>query len=90
MEEARRARRRLAKSLHPDTGGDAAAMAAVNRAYERIVAARSPESSFTVDVLPVDAFHAVEVAVAEVGEVVSADEPYGWRRSSPTPRVASA
>ena len=77
MEEVRQARRRLAKELHPDTGGDDAAMAAVNRAYERITAGRQRESSFTLDVLPVDAFHAVEVAVAELGEVVSADEPYG-------------
>lgn len=52
-------------------------MAAVNHAYERFVAERSPESSFTVDVLAVDAFHAVSVAVAESGEVLSADEPYG-------------
>lgn len=52
-------------------------MAAVNRAYERIRAGQEQESSFTLDVLPVDAFHAVEVAVAELGEVLSADEPYG-------------
>lgn len=52
-------------------------MAAVNRAYERITAGRKTEASFTLDVLPVDAFHAVEVAVAELGEVLSADEPYG-------------
>lgn len=78
MEEVRHARRTLAKRLHPDTGGDAEAMAAVNRAYERIMAAtQAPESSFTLDVLPVDAFSAVEVAVAELGEVVSTDEPYG-------------
>lgn len=53
-------------------------MAAVNRAYEHIMATtHEPESSFTLDVLPVDAFHAVEVAVAELGELLSADEPYG-------------
>ena len=77
MEEVRQARRRLAKRHHPDTGGDAEAMAAVNRAYDAITAGRQPESSFALDVLPVDAFHAVEVAVAELGEVLSADEPYG-------------
>ncbi|MBW3669552.1 MAG: J domain-containing protein [Actinobacteria bacterium] len=79
VEEVRQARRRLAKRLHPDTGvGDAAAMAAVNRAYERIMATtHEPEWSFTLDVLPVDAFHAVEAALAELGEVLSADEPYG-------------
>lgn len=53
-------------------------MAAVNRAYARIMATtQEPESSFTLDVLPVDAFAAVEVAVAGLGEVLSADEPYG-------------
>lgn len=52
-------------------------MTAVNRAYEQILAGQEPEFSFTVDVLPVDAFAAVEVAVAELGEVLSADEPYG-------------
>lgn len=53
-------------------------MAVVNRAYERIMAtSHEPEWSFTLDVLPVDAFHAVEVAVAELGELLSADEPYG-------------
>lgn len=79
--DARRAWRRLAKRLHPDAGGDAGAMAAVNRAYERIRQDRGPEApdeaSFTLDVLPVEAFHLVEVAVAELGEVLSTDEPYG-------------
>jgi hypothetical protein len=78
VDEVRRARRRLAKVLHPDTGtGDAAAMAAVNQAYEQVVGERASEATFTLDVLPVEAFHVVEVAVAERGEVVVADEPYG-------------
>ena len=80
--DVRRAWRRLAKRLHPDAGGDAAAMAAVNGAYERLRTAGGTKASdregwFTLDVLPVEAFHLVEVAVAELGEVLSTDEPYG-------------
>lgn len=78
VDEVRRARRKLAKALHPDTGrGDATAMAAVNQAYERVIGERASEATFTLDVLPVEAFHVVEVAVAERGEVVASDEPYG-------------
>lgn len=77
MDEARRARRRLAKLLHPDTGrGDGEAMAAVNQAYRQVVGERASEAVFTLDVLPVEAFHVVEVTVAERGEVVGAEEPY--------------
>ena len=92
VDEVRRARRRLAKLLHPDIGtGDAAAMAAVNRAYERIVGERSAERGaeavFTLDVLPVEAFHVLEPAVAERGEVLAADEPYRLEAylAEPTP-----
>ncbi len=96
--EVRSARRRLAKSLHPDlhtaeTQGEAAQrMAAVNRAFDQLLASRSsPREAgepveagaspavgmgFTVDALPVDAFEAVLLAAVELGDVVQLDEPY--------------
>lgn len=79
MAELRRARNDLARRLHPDAGGaSSAAMAAVNAAYEAAVAACVEEAVFGFDVLPVEAFHAVVVAVTAVGagEVLDADEPY--------------
>lgn len=51
-------------------------MAEVNAAYEAAIAGRADEAVFGFDVLPVEAFHAVAVAVASAGEVLDADEPY--------------
>jgi len=100
------ARRRLALTLHPDVGGDAAAMQALNHAYDEAVrrlsepgpvpqeeparseAAAPPKRgrtmrgvqvdspSFTIDVLPVEAFEALLVVTSWMGEVLVDDPPY--------------
>jgi hypothetical protein len=83
------ARRRLALELHPDVGGDSAAMQAVNQAFEearRRLAERPPPGqargvlfdspSFTIDVLPVDAYEALLVVTSWMGEVLVDDPPY--------------
>jgi len=106
------ARRRLARTLHPDAGGDAAAMQRLNAAYELALAVvravdampsppeppppphpPAPASqarpgrpargrvdrdapSFTVDVLPAEAFEALLVVVSWAGEVLVDDPPY--------------
>jgi hypothetical protein len=113
LAELSAARRRLAQRVHPDHGGDAAAMTALNAAYDaavRHLEARSAETSppspppastpsapapaprqrevrrvrgvqydspsFTIDVLPVDAFEALLVATSWIGEVLVDDPPY--------------
>ena len=106
------ARRRLARGLHPDHGGDHAAMQELNAAYDDAVrrlaeppptpaeapaddlAAAQPSAdaapgrrrpargvqhdnpSFTVDVLPVEAFEALLVVTSWIGEVLVDDPPY--------------
>ena len=99
------ARRRRALVLHPDHGGDAAAMQALNGAYDEAVSrlsalppsvvAPSPASptaanghrrsprgvqhdaaSFTIDVLPVDAYEALLVVTSWMGEVLVDEPPY--------------
>jgi hypothetical protein len=103
------ARRRLAMALHPDVGGDAAAMQAVNGAFDEAVRRLSslptslpssasppasperPEAdvpirrmrgvqydspSFTIDVLPAEAFEALLVVTGWMGEVLVDDPPY--------------
>lgn len=109
--EVRGARRDLARSLHPDAGGDAVAMQEVNAAAAealRIIAtptesevaptpstpsAPNPSSasgvewigatrdfpSFTIEALPAEAFEALIVATAELGEVEDDDPPYELR-----------
>ena len=97
------ARRRLARELHPDLGGDAAAMQAVNVAYDealRLLAepppaepaepepapVREPQASthrrgparngqhdnpsFTIAVLPAEAFEALLIVTSWIGEVL--------------------
>ena len=110
LEELAAARRRLARSLHPDVGGDADAMQAVNGAFDEAVrrldtslpgpvvpepvvpapvvpepVPRSHQAmrgvqydspSFTIDVLPVEAYEALSVVAAWMGEVVVVDPPY--------------
>jgi len=111
LAELSTARRRLAQRLHPDHGGDAGAMQALNAAYEEAVrrlsepavaspvVAPEPETStsptstkrtgrravrgvqhdapsFTVDVLPVEAYEALLVVTSWMGEVVVDDPPY--------------
>jgi len=104
------ARRRLAQQLHPDRGGDAAEMQAVNVAYDealRLLAMPQPEPlpepepepapqparrapvrrrptrgvqhdnpSFTIDVLPAEAFEALLIVTSWIGEVLVDDPPY--------------
>lgn len=104
------ARRRLAQQLHPDRGGDAAAMQAVNVAYDEALRllAEPPEPppaepaseepapepqrrtpprrptrgvqhdnpSFTVDVLPAEAFEALLIVTSWIGELLVDDPPY--------------
>ncbi|CAB4364517.1 MAG: hypothetical protein F2681_09300 [Actinobacteria bacterium] len=103
------ARRRLARELHPDVGGDAAAMQAVNVAYDealRLLAepppaepaepepapVREPQASthrrgparnvqhdnpsFTIAVLPAEAFEALLIVTSWIGEVLVDDPPY--------------
>lgn len=101
--EVRQARRELARSLHPDAGGDGVAMQAVNAAAAealRVIADPTPGerpgptnpaptqdwvgtrtdiSSFTIEALPVEAFEALLVAAAELGEVEDDDPPYELR-----------
>jgi DnaJ domain len=107
-EELAAARRRLARTLHPDVGGDDETMRVVNAAYDEAVArlsapspppgpptepptpttagpsvrerrhggARRDTPSFTIDVLPVDAFEALLVVTSWVGEVLDDEPPY--------------
>ena len=106
------ARRRLARVLHPDRGGDHAAMQALNVAYEEAVRrlgqpatnevwAQEPtppaspdprparrwrpqhgqrvahdNASFTIDVLPAEAFEALLVVTSWIGEALVDDPPY--------------
>jgi hypothetical protein len=103
------ARRRLAMTLHPDVGGDSAAMQAVNGAFDEAVRRLSSPSplpptaptaptpptppspdvpirrmrgvqydspSFTIDVLPAEAFEALLVVTGWMGEVLVDDPPY--------------
>ena len=106
------ARRRLARVLHPDRGGDHEAMQALNAAYtealrriaeptvEEPVAPVAPEppqpgpqparrwrpqhgqrvlhdnASFTIDVLPAEAFEALLVVTSWIGEALVDDPPY--------------
>ncbi|MFM7127642.1 MAG: DnaJ domain-containing protein [Actinomycetota bacterium] len=88
-DDLRRARRRVAMSVHPDRGGSAAAMAGINAAYSAIMIRRSalPRTSsvrrmsrdapsFTVDVLPVEAFEYLLLAAQGLGEIVDSEPPY--------------
>jgi hypothetical protein len=123
LDEVRAARRRLAKALHPDKGGDPARMQEVNRAFDLAVkailrpatspasapptsppptsppTAASPTSrwttrqrpsrgrrpgrrmeqdspSFSIELLPAEAFEALLVVVNWIGEVLVDDPPY--------------
>ena len=112
LAELSSARRRLAQGLHPDHGGDAGSMQALNAAYEEAVRrlsepapkaspstaapeppAAAPSSpwregrrpvrgvqhdapSFTIDVLPVDAYEALLVVTSWMGEVLVDEPPY--------------
>jgi len=113
LDDVRAARRRLAKELHPDHGGDADRMREVNAAFDRAVrqlrtraGAAPPASrrarpsseptraprrgrpyrwarwiehdapSFTIDVLPAEAYEALLIVASWHGEVLVDDPPY--------------
>lgn len=88
-EDLRRARRRAAMAAHPDRGGSAETMAGINAAYTTIMGRRrtAPSTapvrrmsrdapSFTVDVLPVEAFEYLLLAAQGLGEIVDSEPPY--------------
>jgi hypothetical protein len=102
------ARRRLAKELHPDVGGDPERMREVNVAVQealRAIGATAPVTapppqpaaarpapprgtvrsgwraahdspSFTIEALPAEAFEALVIVTAWMGEVLVDDPPY--------------
>jgi hypothetical protein len=116
LDEVRAARRRLAKELHPDHGGDPAAMRDLNSTFDAAVKSllhrdkpsvaaadlvRVPTDdkagrafmqshlrwfpnrrvehdnpSFTIHVLPAEAFEALLVVTSWLGDVISDDPPY--------------
>jgi hypothetical protein len=99
LAEARAARRRLAKDLHPDLHGGRAELSArmtlVNQAVAEIealtaagpvasafsspaaqAAGATDPASFSVELLPVEAFEALFLAVYGLGDILTADEPY--------------
>ena len=90
VEEVRIARRRLAAEFHPDHGGDGARMGEINVAFDEAIgmlAHRPPPParfrgvqhdapSFTIDILPAEAFEALLVVTSWIGEVLVDDPPY--------------
>jgi hypothetical protein len=80
----------LARSHHPDVGGDVASMQRINQALiDALAMSDKPDtapsissvlqrdtSSFTVSVLPVECFLALEVVAAICGPTVHDDAPY--------------
>jgi hypothetical protein len=92
LDAARLARRRLAFERHPDRGGDADAMLAVNAAFEAAAAhitarrlSRDPTHpgrvqfdgpSFVIAALPAEAFEALLVVTSWIGEVLVDEPPY--------------
>ncbi|MDP9465349.1 MAG: hypothetical protein M3P52_12045, partial [Actinomycetota bacterium] len=89
LAEVRTTRRRLAAEFHPDHGGDAARMGEINVAFDTVVAhlagrpapprfrgVQHDAPSFTIDVLPVEAFEALLVVTSWMGEVLVDDPPY--------------
>ena len=106
VRELRDARNRLAFELHPDRGGDAAAMQRLNvafaaclaelrrpherpqpappapsapppvRRHRRLQRVEIDSPSFTIDALPAEAFEALLVVAATLGDVVDDDPPY--------------
>ena len=89
-EQIRSAWKVLARVHHPDVGGDVATMQLLNRALEGALAlcgesttlsvipasVHRDVSSFTVAVLPVDCYIALEIVAAICGPTVYEDPPY--------------
>lgn len=89
--EIQAARRRLAKRAHPDAGGDAVEMQAINAAADaalrdlpgasglrqsRPPRVRVDHPSFVLEALPVEAFEWLLLATAELGDLIDDDPPY--------------
>ncbi len=89
-QDARSSWRVLAKTHHPDVGGSEISMARINQALETILDMQEPVvekkqydshirrdvSSFTVEVLPVVCWNALEVVAAHCGPIIVDDPPY--------------
>ena len=89
-QQARVSWRALAKTHHPDVGGTEAHMARINQALETVLDMQEPApkekqydshirrdvSSFTVEVLPVVCWNALEVVAAHCGPIIVDDPPY--------------
>lgn len=88
-QEIRKAWRAKARHAHPDSGGSHEAMQHLNQVLVAALAASSkvPEShnvvvgsrdvsSFTVAVLPVECYHALEVVAAMCGPTIADEPPY--------------
>jgi hypothetical protein len=89
VEEIRQAWKSKARQAHPDTGGSHEAMQRLNEALQEALsrvhvvsrqtsytAGTRDVSSFTVAVLPVDCYLALEVVAAMCGPSVADDQPY--------------
>ena len=88
-EELKQARKSALFEAHPDRGGSRERFELVQVAYDTLIndsQARKPVDqidfgrrdcpSFTIDVLPVEAFDSLLMAAAELGEVIDDEPPY--------------
>ena len=85
-DELKRARRRALLVNHPDHGGSSSGIADVEKACAilgdsptlepTLIRRGSDRPSFTIDVLPVEAFEFLLIAAAELGDVANDDPPY--------------
>lgn len=89
VEELKQARRGALFDAHPDRGGTRERLERVNAAFDALIKdaqGRKPVDqvgfdrrdcpSFTIDVLPVDAFDSLLMAAAELGDVIDDEPPY--------------
>ena len=89
VEELKQARRAALFEAHPDRGGSRERLELVSTAFDTLISdahQRRPADqfvfnrrdcpSFTIDVLPVEAFESLLMAAAELGDVIDDDPPY--------------
>ncbi len=90
--EIRQAWRKASFSAHPDHGGSTVALDRINNALEQALASikidpthsasisvsriRHDESSFTINMLPVESWPLMQIVAAEIGQIISDEEPY--------------
>lgn len=100
VDDLRRARRRMLLRAHPDHGGTADHVALVHQAVAVLQTRTTGEAicddvstrfgrdcpSFTISVLPVEAYELLLIAAAELGELADDEPPYRMevRMSEPT------